>query len=116
MGMFRRRRRDVTAINRWQRAEPADGRHLRSWAREHLGVEAYVEPATAVTGMTVVLVAHDGEWTRRRVDGPDAARRLGKDLRIPVYDVHRVGYPQRMRDHDARLRIVRRRAAGLSGG
>jgi len=30
-------------------------------------------------------------------------------LEIPVYDVHRVGYPQRMRDHDARARILRDR-------
>lgn len=114
--MFGRRRREVGTANPWQRAEPADGRHLRTWARAHVGVEAYVEPATAVTGMTVVLVAHDGEWTRRRIDGPGAARRLGKDLKIPVYDVHRVGYPQRMRDHDARRRILRGRASGLSGG
>ena len=32
------------------------------------GVEAYVEPKTTVTDVTVVLVADDGEWTRRRVD------------------------------------------------
>jgi len=36
-------------------------------------------------------------------------RRLGKDLAIPVYDVQKVGYPQRMRDHDARARILRER-------
>ena len=28
---------------------------------------------------------------------------------MPVYDVQLVGYPQRMRDHDARERILRRR-------
>ncbi len=68
-----------------------------------------MEPPTVVTGLTVVLVAHDGEWTRRRIDGERGARRLGKDLEIPVYDVHGVGYPQRMRDHDARTRILRDR-------
>jgi hypothetical protein len=31
-------------------------------------------------------------------------------LEIPVYDVQKVGYPQRMRDYDARMRIERRRA------
>ncbi|MDT5389021.1 MAG: hypothetical protein QOE04_2662, partial [Mycobacterium sp.] len=30
-------------------------------------------------------------------------------LQIPVYDVQKVGYPQRMRDHDARRRIERER-------
>ena len=32
-------------------------------------------------------------------------------LNIPVYDVQKVGYPQRMRDYDARRRIERQRAA-----
>ena len=84
-------------------------RDLREWAVARAGVEAYVEPQTTVTPMTVVLVAADGEWTRRPVDGA-GARRIGERLRIPVYDVQKVGYPQRMRDFDARRRIERRRA------
>jgi hypothetical protein len=76
----------------------------------HTGVEAYVEPKTTVTELTVVLIANDGEWTRRRVGGEKGARRLSDQLKIPVYDVQKVGYPQRMRDFDARRRIERRRA------
>lgn len=87
----------------------SDRDHLANWTRDHVGVEAYVEPQTTVTPMTVVLVAADGEWTRRPVGGPSDARRLGKDLKIPVYDVRKTGYPQRMRDHDARQRILERR-------
>ncbi|MDT5010232.1 MAG: hypothetical protein QOH57_1849 [Mycobacterium sp.] len=83
-------------------------RYLSDWAHTHTGVEAYVEPQTSVTELTVVLVASDGEWTRRRVGGEAGARRLGEDLGIPVYDVQRVGYPQRMRDYDARRRARRR--------
>jgi hypothetical protein len=83
--------------------------YLRQWAAARGGVEAFVEPSTLVTETTVVLVAQDGEWTRRRVSGPDAARRIARRLGIPVYDVQLVGYPQRMRDHDARQRILRRR-------
>jgi hypothetical protein len=89
----------------------ADQRYLHDWARARTGVEAFVEPQTRVTEVTVVLVAGDGEWTRRRVGGSAGARRLGEQLQIPVYDVQRVGYPQRMRDYDARRRIERRRAA-----
>ena len=48
--------------------------------------------------MTVVLIAHDGEWTRRRIGGAEDARRLGQRLGIPVYDVGAVGYPNRMRE------------------
>ena len=86
----------------------ADNRYLLEWASTRTGVEAYVEPETTVTEVTVVLVASDGEWTRRRAGGPAGARRLGEQLQIPVYDVQRVGYPQRMRDYDARRRAERR--------
>jgi hypothetical protein len=89
----------------------ADLKYLRQWVAEHAGVEAFVEPKTTVTDVTVVLVASDGEWTRRRAGGDAGARRMGERLRIPVYDVQKVGYPQRMRDHDERRRIERRRAA-----
>jgi hypothetical protein len=89
-------------------ATSADAAHLEQFARTRRGVEAYVEPRTNVTAMTVVLVAHDGEWTRRRVDGPEGARRLGQRLSIPVYDVGATGYPQRMRDWTRR----RKEAAG----
>ena len=88
----------------------ADLRYLHEWAAQRGGVEAFVEPETSVTPMTVVLVAADGEWTRRPVDGAPGARRVGEQLSIPVYDVEKVGYPQRMRDYDARRRIERRRA------
>ena len=66
------------------------------------GVEAFVEPRTTVTQTTVVLVAHDGEWTRRRVENEAAAFDFGKRTGIPVYEVTKVGYPQRMRDYTAR--------------
>lgn len=70
--------------------------------RSRRGVEAFIEPRTMVTETTVLLIAHDGEWTRRRVAGPEGARRFAHRLAIPVYDVALVGYPQRMRDYNAR--------------
>ena len=86
-----------------------DEAHLRRWVAEHAGVEGFVEPATAVTGTTLLLVDADGAWTRRRTGSPAAARKLARSLRMPVYDAQVVGYPQRMRDHDARLRVLRER-------
>jgi len=94
-------------------AQGSDTDHLRQWAQAHQGVEAFVEPKTTVTETTVVLVAVDGEWTMRRIDGPDGARKLAKSLKIPVYDVQIVGYPQRMRDYDARRRGKRDRRGDL---
>jgi len=100
MGLFnvvrRRRTRGVRPPN------PKDNAYLRSWAEGRRGVEAFVEPKTMVTETTVVLVAHDGEWTRRRITERDA-RELGKRLSIPVYDVALVGYPARMRAYTAEL-------------
>jgi len=72
--------------------------HLTEFARSRTGVEAYVEPRTAVTETTVVFVAASGEWTRRRVAGPQAAHALARALGIPAYDAGVVGYPQRMRE------------------
>lgn len=89
----------------------ADLRYLQQWVAGHTGVEAFVEPKTTVTDVTVVLVAADGEWTRRRAGGYAGARKLSDRLKIPVYDVQKVGYPQRMRDYDERRRIERKRAA-----
>ncbi|MDF3048682.1 MAG: hypothetical protein K0R87_320 [Pseudonocardia sp.] len=87
-----------------------DEAHLRAWAAAHEGVEAFVEPRTAVTDTTVVLVAKDGEWTRRRIGSPAAAKKFARSLRMPIYDAEIVGYPKRMRDHDARQRVLRDRA------
>jgi hypothetical protein len=111
---FRRRRNAPGAAG----SDPAaDLRYLRQWVAGHTGVEAFVEPRTTVTDVTVVFVAADGEWTRRRAGGDAGARRLNERLGIPVYDVQKVGYPQRMRDYDARRRIERERTLreGLEG-
>jgi hypothetical protein len=79
-------------------AGKADLAHLEQFVATRRGVEGYVEPRTAVTETTIVLVAADGEWTRRRIEGPDVARRLSRELNIPVYDAQVTGYPQRMRE------------------
>lgn len=84
-----------------------DVSHLSAFAGSRAGVEGFVEPQTLTTSTTLVLVAADGEWTRRRVPSPKAAFDLGRKLGIPVYDVAATGYPQRMRDWTAA-----RKAAG----
>jgi hypothetical protein len=91
-------------------ANESDTKHLDDWAATRQGVEAYVEPRTNVTETTVVLIAHDGEWTRRRIASLEAAQQFGRKRSIPVYEVARVGYPQRMRDYTERMK------RGRSGG
>lgn len=79
-----------------------DERHLDQFAASRRGVEAYLEPRTTMTQTTLMLIAHDGEWTRRRVVSPEGARSWAGRLGIPFYDVALRGYPQRMRDFNAR--------------
>ena len=110
MGLFDRFRVGRKARGADGHDPGADLYYLNQWVAEHTGVEAFVEPKTTVTDVTVVLVAADGEWTRRQAGGDAGARRLNERLQIPVYDVQKVGYPQRMRDYDARRRIERQRA------
>jgi hypothetical protein len=105
MGLFGRLRRGASGGRRStldRGSARADLAHLEQFVATRRGVEGYVEPRTAVTETTIVLVAADGEWTRRRIDGPEVARRLSKELAIPVYDAQVTGYPQRMRDWTAR--------------
>ena len=104
MPLFRRGR-----AGQRRTADSEDVTHLQAWAEDRRGVEAFVEPRTAITETTVVLVEATGEWTRRRVGSPANIGKLARELRLPVYEAAVVGYPQRMRDWNAR----RKRESGL---
>jgi hypothetical protein len=99
MGLFSRRRGSTGD----RKATKDDLAQLREWAATRTGVEAFVEPQTSVTQTTMLLVASDGEFTRRRVASPQAAADFARKAGIPVYDTNRVGYPQRMRDYSMRM-------------
>jgi hypothetical protein len=98
-----------------RQADSADSAHLVEFARERVGVEAFVEPPTAVSTTTVVFVAGTGEWTRRRMRDARAAHELANRLGVPSYDAAVVGYPQRMRDWNSRAAARRPSADGDSG-
>lgn len=102
MGLFQRRHGSAGSSPRRGEAS-AERAHLEAFAREHVGVEAFVEPPTAVTGVTVVIVASTGEWTRRPVPSAAVAHEWANRLGLPSYDASVVGYPQRMRDWNSRI-------------
>lgn len=77
---------------------------LVDFARTRTGVEAYLEPRTAVHPRSVLLVAADGEILRRPVADDERVRRFCARQGIPVYDAARVGYPRRIRDFDRGVR------------
>jgi hypothetical protein len=85
-------------------AESVDRQHLEQFVATRTGVEGFVEPRTMVTETTLLLVAIDGEWTRRRVPDARWAHNWANKLGVPTYDAAVVGVPQRMRDWNSRQR------------
>ena len=83
-------------------ADGTDAAHLRDFVATRRGVEGFVEPRTTVSEVTLLLVAHDGEWTRRRVPSVQWAHDFANRLGVPSYDAAVVGVPQRMRDYNRR--------------
>jgi hypothetical protein len=76
--------------------------HLEEFVASRRGVEAFVEQPTTLTKASLLLVAHDGEWTRRSVPDVAWARRFAARSGLPAYDAGVIGYPQRMRDYNSR--------------
>ena len=91
-----------TGSTRVRASDRADEQHLLTWVAERRGVEGFVEPRTAVSDVTLLLVAHDGEWTRRRVPSVEWAHTFANRRGIPSYDAAVVGYPARMREYNRR--------------
>ncbi|NEN77181.1 hypothetical protein G3T38_02695 [Nocardioides zeae] len=83
-------------------SDSADAQHLLQWIQTRRGIEGFVEPRTAVNDVTLLLVAHDGEWTRRRVPSVAWAHAFANKHQIPSYDAAVVGVPQRMREYNRR--------------
>lgn len=109
MGWFSRRKRtDAGAVVSDREANRADLKALEEFVATRRGVEAFVEPATSVTQTTVLLVASDGEWTRKRVASTKVAADFARKHQMPIYDANRVGYPQRMREYNQRVASERR--------
>jgi hypothetical protein len=98
MRWFRRRQRPGTP----RQHDDEDTRHMKEFVATHDGVEAFVEPRTTVTEPTVVLVAADGQWTRRRVPSPEWAHDFAQRQGIASYDAAVSGYPVRMREWNRR--------------
>lgn len=104
MGLFTRRR--SRAQRKADRAvEDASARHLSEFVHSRRGVEAFVEAPTSFNPPSMVLIAHDGEWTRRSVPSVSWAHTFATHHEIPGYDAAVVGYPQRMRDWNARKKL-----------
>lgn len=96
-------------------ADTGDQRHLQEFIHTRRGVEGFVEPRTTVTDVTLLLVAHDGEWTRRRVPSVQWAHEFANRNGVPSYDAALVGIPSRMREYNQRQKQQRRAQEGQAG-
>lgn len=107
VGWFSRKRGKAATSAHDQTVEPATLAHLEEFVSTRRGVEAFIELPTTMTRATLLLIAYDGEWTRRSVASVDWARRFAAKHQLPAYDAGVVGYPQRMRDYNTRKRSGR---------
>lgn len=83
-------------------------KHLEDFLTSRKGVEIFIEQPTNMTKASILLVAHDGEWTRRQVPSVEWAREFADYYELPSYDAGIVGYPQRMRDYNQRQKRERK--------
>ncbi|TDC40339.1 hypothetical protein [Micromonospora sp. KC213] len=99
MGWFSRRSRTVegTPTKLDREATRDDLAALEAFVTSRHGVEFYLEPETTATDTTVVAIAHDGEWIRRRTGSPRVAAKLAHRYAVPLYEAAKTGYPERMR-------------------
>jgi hypothetical protein len=88
-------------------SDSEDERHLENFVDSREGVEGFVEPRTAVNDVTLLLVAWDGEFTRRRVPSSEWAYKFCQRRGVAAYEAGVVGIPPRMREY-----ISRKKARG----
>lgn len=99
MGLFGSKDKPSRKDQKAAKKESVD--RLTAFAASREGVEAYFEESTPREPAAILLVAYNGEWTRRRVPDIGEAIKLAKDLGLPLYEVARTGYPRAMREWSA---------------
>ncbi len=86
-----------------KRNNPALG-ELELFVAERKGVEGYIEPQTATSPVTLLLVDRDGDHRRAPVREREDAVAFCEKHSLPVYDAQVIGYPKRMKDFERRRR------------
>lgn len=76
--------------------------HLEGFVASRRGVEAWVEQPTSFNKPSILLIAADGESTRRAIPSVAFGYDFASRHEIPVYDAGVVPYPQRLREYGTR--------------
>ncbi|MGO1591832.1 MAG: oxidoreductase [Ancrocorticia sp.] len=114
MGLFSRRKGGSASGQDAPRRDQKAARsatidHFHQFVSSRTGVEGYFEPETPREQSALLLVARDGEWTRRRVPDLKTAVDLTGKMEIPLYEVVKTGYPDSMRQWNEQKRREDRR-------
>jgi hypothetical protein len=95
---FTRRRDQVARKVKGVAPGPVEHRdEIVAFLDSHDGVEAYMEPKTAMSHLSVVLVDAAGEWRRFELREDAFLRSLASERGIRVFDAAKTGYPPRMK-------------------
>lgn len=78
--------------------------HLEGFVATRRGVEAWVEQPTSFNPPSILLVAADGESTRRALPSADYGYLFADRHSLPCYDAGVVPYPARMREYGLRAK------------
>lgn len=76
--------------------------YLDNFVASRQGVEVWVEAPTNFNRPSIVLIAYDGEWTRRVVPSTQWGHQFAEERQLASCDAGVVSYPQRMRDWNQR--------------
>ena len=99
MGWFSKGRKAVQVARDSDQIPDAVLDHLTAFVTTRRGVEAWLEQPTSFNPPSILLVAADGESTRRGIPSVAFGQAFANRHSIPAYDAGVVSYPQRMRDY-----------------
>lgn len=104
VGWFGRRKKRVEERKAQDALQVASYDHLAGFVKTRRGVEAWVEKPTNFNRASLLLVAFDGESTRRAIPSEEYGYAFAEEYDLPCYDAGVVPYPQRMREYGKEAR------------
>ena len=104
VGWFSRKKQQAQVAREAREVPDVLRDHLSGFVTTRRGVEAWLEQPTSFNKPSILLVAADGESTRRAIPSIDYGYDFAAGHDIPAYDAGVVPYPRRMREYGVRHR------------
>lgn len=110
VGWFSRKKKQADVARASRQVPDALRDHLSLFVTTRRGVEAWVEQPTSFNPPSILLVAADGESTRRGLPSAGYGYHFADEHHIPCYDAGVVPYPKRMREYGQQAKRAAKRA------